>query len=212
VSVGAPAPAEAHRVAASASVVRGQARTEMDASARRRIADGVTASEQASSRLEGRTMDLLRAAVRAEALARSEPAATTGASGARGVDSEHGAHPSRTERQETLVAPGAGVAGPGPLPEARVEQAMALVERIEHFVRSGRAALALTLRGSLPGRLELQQAGRGAISIRLSSPRPPSRSELGELRQALEARGLSIRSLETRKLTASSTDACSPCP
>jgi hypothetical protein len=94
----------------------------------------------------------------------------------------------------------------------RVERALALVERIEQFVRSGRSSLTLTLRGGVPGRLELQRVARGAISIRLSSSRLPSGRELGELRQALEARGLSVRSLETRGLTASAADACSPCP
>ncbi len=48
--------------------------------------------------------------------------------------------------------------------------------------------------------------------FRLSSARPPSTDALGELRQALEARGLSVRSLETRSVTASAADACSPCP
>ena len=86
--------------------------------------------------------------------------------------------------------------------EGRVERALALVERIEHFVRSGRPSLALTLRGALPGQVEVQRVGPGAIALRLSSARLPSASELGELRQALEARGLSVRSLEARSMTA----------
>jgi hypothetical protein len=87
--------------------------------------------------------------------------------------------------------------------EGRVERALALVERIERFVRSGRPSLALTLRGGLPGQLEVQRVAPGAIALRLSSARLPSASELGELRQALEARGLSVRSLEARPLTTS---------
>ena len=53
------------------------------------------------------------------------------------------------------------------------------------------------------GQLEVQRVAPGAIALRLSSARLPSASELGELRQALEARGLSVRSLEARPLTTS---------
>jgi hypothetical protein len=93
-----------------------------------------------------------------------------------------------------------------------VERALALVERIERFVRSGRPSLALTLRGQLPGRLEIERVAPGAIRLRLSSRRAPSEGVLREIRQALEARGLSVRSLETSRATASAADACSPCP
>ncbi|HET9156825.1 MAG TPA: hypothetical protein VFN91_09175, partial [Myxococcaceae bacterium] len=119
------------------------------------------------------------------------------------------------------AAPALAATAPASTTEGRVERALALVERIERFVRSGRPSLALTLRGGLSGQLEVQRVAPGAIALRLSSARLPSAGELGELRQALEARGLSVRSLETRRapeaetvstVRASSTDACSPCP
>jgi hypothetical protein len=194
-------------VASSASVLRGQARVEMDVSARHRVADGAAASEQASARLDGRATELLRAALRAEVLTRSEPPSSPRAAPPPAREAGRPA-----EGVGSITAGATGAAAPASIPEQRIERAMALVERIERFVRSGRPALALTLHGGLAGRLELQRVAPGAISIRLSSARPPSSDALGELRQALEARGLSVRSLETRSVTASAADACSPCP
>ncbi len=194
------------------ATARAQARVEMDASARRRVAEGAVATEQASTRLERRAAELLHAALRAGSLAGGDPSPITTsipqpAPGARATGPFQG-----NELQPSSAAGNGGPAAPTSVAEERVDRAMALVERIDRFVRSGRPALALTLRGGLPGRLELQRVGPGVISLRLSSPRPPAPSELGELRQALEARGLSVQSLESRLLTASAADACSPCP
>lgn len=191
---------------------RGQARLEMDASARQRVADGAVATSQATGRLAGRTAELLRAALGREDAARWE-ASSAPAPGERAHPGQ-GAEPvsPRAESAASGVGPSGETTAPAPVDGGRVERALALVERIERFVRSGRPSLALTLRGGLPGRLELQRVSPGAISIRLSSTRPPSPAELSVLRQALEARGLSVRSLETRTLRASSADACSPCP
>ncbi len=187
---------------------RGLARREMDRAARHRLADGQTASAQATGRLEARTAELLRAALRTEETVRTEHAARVPPAGA------------FTPRTSDAPPAGMGVpSAPGPVASAsvrgnqeRAERALALVERIERFVRSGRPSLALTLAGSTPGRLEVHRVARGAVSLRLSSARPPPPSELRELRQALEARGLSVRSLETAPATASAADACSPCP
>ena len=199
------------RAALAPGEVRGQARREMDASARRRVDDGRVATAQASGRLEERTADLLRRALRTEEAARSEhpartlaaPPGTSGPGAPEALSTAAGTEP---------IAAGAGASGPTAVSQGRVERALALVERIEHFVRSGRPSLALTLRGRVAGRLEVQRVGPGAIALRLASSRPPSERELGELRQALEARGLSVRSLEARPLTASAADACSPSP
>jgi hypothetical protein len=168
----------------------------MDTSARRRVAEGAVATDQATGRLEARAADLLSTALRKEETARSErapgmlagmaiPPALLEPSGALGVLAPAPADVS------------AMTAAPNLASEGRIERALALVERIERFVRSGRPSLALTLRGGA-GELEVQRVARGAIALRLSSPRPPSANELGELRQALEARGLSVRSLEAR--------------
>jgi hypothetical protein len=184
----------------------------MDVAVRQRLADGQAAGAQATGRLQTRTAELLRAALHTEEGARTEHAARV-SSATPGT---------QILAQGVTAAPaltGATASAPASTAEARVERALALVERIERFVRSGRPSLALTLRGGLPGQLEVQRVAPGAIALRLSSARLPSAGELGELRQALEARGLSVRSLETRReaetvptVRASSTDACSPCP
>ncbi|HUM09556.1 MAG TPA: hypothetical protein VLT82_01275 [Myxococcaceae bacterium] len=205
------APLEA-RPARAMGELRGQARKQMDDSARQRLSDGAVATTQATGRLEARSAELLRAALRTEEAARAEtPGATSAAP-----------RPASGRIAEALpVGPGVstlaggaatGAGGPGSASGDRVERALALVERIERFVRSGRPSLALTLRGGLPGQLELQRVAPGTIAVRLSSSRPPSARELDGLRQALEARGLTVRSLESRRLTASAADACSPCP
>jgi len=202
---------DAHRGVSTVATARAQARVEMDASARRRVAEGVVATEQASTRLEGRAAELLHAALRAGSLAGGEPSPVTTSTPQPALGARVTGPFQRNELQPSSAAGNGGPPAPS-VAEERVDRAMALVERIDRFVRSGRPALALTLRGGLPGRLELQRVGPGVISLRLSSPRPPAPSELGELRQALEARGLSVRSLESRLLTASAGDACSPCP
>jgi len=171
----------------------------MDAAARQRLADGQAAGAEATTRIQTRTAELLCAALRT---ARAEH-------GVRVSSATPGAvAPDMREPQPTGVSASPGIAGttasaPTSSTDGRVERALALVERIERFVRSGRPSLALTLRGGLPGQLEVQRVAPGAIALRLSSARLPSASELGDLRQALEARGLSVRSLEARPLTTS---------
>ncbi|HVP59664.1 MAG TPA: hypothetical protein VMT11_03855 [Myxococcaceae bacterium] len=199
------------RVALAAGTLRGQARKEMDASARQRMSDGTVATAQATGRLEARAAELLHAALRTEAASWAE-APTVAADSSRPAPG--GLAPVLPTGPGVAPAgiAGSGAGAPRSTSEERVERALALVERIERFVRSGRPSLALTLRGGLPGELELQRVAPGAIAIRLASPRPPSARELGELRQALEARGLSVQSLETRGLRASGAGACSPCP
>jgi hypothetical protein len=199
------------RAPRAAAELRGEVRREMDASARQRTCDGALASAQATGRLEARARELLGVALRSERTTHAEiltaSAPTPGPASRPSADAlPSGPHITATGVTET--AAGVPTSGSGD----RVERVLALVERIERFVRSGRPSLALTLRGGLPGRLELHRVAPGAIAIRLSSSRVPSADELDELRQALEARGLSVRSLEARGLTASAADACSPCP
>jgi hypothetical protein len=195
----------------------------MDASARRRLEDGGAATARATGRLAERTTDLLRAALRTEETTKTEHTARiTPAADAPVAPTSHPL-PGAPDGLPTAAVPAAATGPALPAAEGRIERALALVERIERFVRSGRPSLALTLRGGIPGRLEVERVGPGAVSLRLSSPRAPSASELGDLRQALEARGLAVRSLEARRLdpdtggsdgvlTASAGDACSPCP
>jgi len=206
----------------AAGELRGASRREMDVAVRQRQADGQAAGAAATGRLQSRAVELLRTALRAQETGRTEDAARV-SSGIAGTVAPDAREPQTSAAAITAAPALAGATAPAPAAtaEARVERALALVERIERFVRSGRPSLALTLRGGLPGQLEVQRVAPGAIALRLSSARPPSAAELGELRQALEARGLSVRHLETRRapepetastVRASSRDACSPCP
>ena len=175
----------------------------MDATARQRLSDGHAAVAKATDRLQTRTAELLCVALRADDARRTEHAERVSPAALAALS------PDVPDTQRITPGPAApGVAGTtagasvAPA-EGRVERALALVERIERFVRSGRPSLALTLRGALTGQVEVQRVGPGAIALRLASTRPPSASELGELRQALEARGLTVRSLEAKPLRAS---------
>jgi hypothetical protein len=193
-----PVPARAARAARASGELRTQARQEMDISARRRVAEGTVATDHATGRLEARAADLLSTALRTEETARSEPAAgllarTAVPSAVLELSGEFGA------LTPTSGGACAKTAAPHLSSEGRIERALALVERIERFVRNGRPSLVLTLRGGVAGELEVQRVARGAIAVRIVSPRPPSANELGELRQALEARGLSVRTLEARR-------------
>jgi|RhiMethySRZTD1v2_1073278.scaffolds.fasta_scaffold688749_1 hypothetical protein len=177
----------------------------MDTSARRRVAEGAAATDQATGRLQARAADLLSTAFRAEETASSERAPTT--NGGTTVPPAFHELPGAFGSCSASGSASAVSAAPHAASQAsqnRIERALALVERIERFVRSGRPSLALTLRGGMAGELEVERVARGAVALRLSSSRPLSANALGELRQALEARGLSVRSLEARRLTAES--------
>ena len=195
------------------AALRDAARREMDASARQRIQDGTVATSQATGRLESRDAEVLRAALNVEAARGTRRRVDPGATGSHDPPVERPADVASIVDPAGTVAASTGVVAAS-TPEDRVERAMELVERIERFVRSGRPSLALTLRGQLRGRLEIERVAPGAITLRLSSRRAPSEQALEEIRHALEARGLTVRSLETSRATAtaSAADACSPCP
>lgn len=81
-------------------------------------------------------------------------------------------------------------------PPARAEQAVALIERIETFVRSSRPALALTLNNSLGARVEIERLGPGRIALKLIGQQgPPSADAVSRIREELRARGLQVGAL-----------------
>ncbi|MEW6433099.1 MAG: hypothetical protein AB1730_16470 [Myxococcota bacterium] len=81
-------------------------------------------------------------------------------------------------------------------PPARAEQAVALIERIETFVRSSRPALALTLNNSLGARVEIERLGPGRIALKLIGRQgPPSPDAVSRIREELRARGLQVGAL-----------------
>jgi len=81
-------------------------------------------------------------------------------------------------------------------PPVRAEQAVALIERIETFVKSARPALALTLNNSLGARVEIERLGPGRIALKLVGQRgPPSADAISRIREELRARGLKVGAL-----------------
>lgn len=81
-------------------------------------------------------------------------------------------------------------------PASRAEAALELIERIEVFVKSQRPALSLSLRGGLDATVEVERTGPREVALRIQGRRGPLPSEdVARLRDALEARGLRLRSL-----------------
>lgn len=73
-------------------------------------------------------------------------------------------------------------------PETKAAQATALIEKIEHFVRSNRPGLSLTLNNSLGVRVELERLGPKELSVKLYGR--PGAEAVSRIREELRARGL----------------------
>jgi hypothetical protein len=72
-----------------------------------------------------------------------------------------------------------------------VSSVMALIEKVEVFVRSNRPTLSLSLGGALEGQLEIEKVGPGKVALTLRGGRKdPGAPE--RIRQALAARGLTV--------------------
>lgn len=81
-------------------------------------------------------------------------------------------------------------------PEAKAAQAIALIERIEQFVRSQRPGLALTLNNSLGAHVEIERIGPKEIALKLVGHRgPPTAEAVSRIREELRARGLKVGAL-----------------
>lgn len=81
-------------------------------------------------------------------------------------------------------------------PEARAAQAVALIEKIERFVKSQRPGLALTLNNSLGARVEIERIGPKEIALKLVGMNgPPTAEAVSRIREELRARGLKVGAL-----------------
>lgn len=81
-------------------------------------------------------------------------------------------------------------------PEAKAAQAVALIERIEVFVRSQRPGLALTLNNSLGAHVEIERIGPKEIALKLVGHKgPPTAEAVSRIRDELRARGLKVGAL-----------------
>jgi hypothetical protein len=77
---------------------------------------------------------------------------------------------------------------------------LAVVERVELFLRSQRPALALQLGGAWATRVELERTAPGEVALTVVAPKgAPAHAELSMLRQALQARGVRLSRLLLRR-------------
>ncbi|MCP3142434.1 hypothetical protein [Pyxidicoccus xibeiensis] len=109
--------------------------------------------------------------------------------------------PFQEGRGVAVVGPGgSGAANTQEVPAAtRAEAALELIQRIEVFVKSQRPALSLSLRGGLEATVEVERTGPREVALRIQGHRGPVPTEdVARLRDALEARGLRLRSLHAQ--------------
>ncbi len=78
----------------------------------------------------------------------------------------------------------------------RALQAIALVERIELFMKEQRPALALTLNNALAATVELEKLGPGTVAVTIKGKLgPPTPEMVSRLRDELRERGLKLGAL-----------------
>ncbi|WP_426751436.1 hypothetical protein [Myxococcus sp. Y35] len=112
--------------------------------------------------------------------------------------------PESTGREGALAAAGRASGGSSAAAESvhaatRAEAAMALIERIDVFVKSQRPALSMSVRGHLDATVEVERIGPREVSLRIQGRRGPlAEEDLHRLRDALEARGLKLRALHAQ--------------
>ncbi len=86
----------------------------------------------------------------------------------------------------------------GMTPARRTDPLLAMVERVEAFVRAGRPGLTLTLEGGAFSRVEMERVGPKEVSLRIiRSGAAPAHRSLAALREELSARGIKLRALLT---------------
>jgi hypothetical protein len=89
---------------------------------------------------------------------------------------------------------GAATRAPEPAnPEARVQAALELIEKIEVFVKSQRPALAMRLGGALNATVEVERTGEREVALRIQGHQGGlPQKELLRIREALAERGLKL--------------------
>jgi hypothetical protein len=92
----------------------------------------------------------------------------------------------------------AGGAAPAEAPGAdtRAQAALALIEKIDVFMKSQRPALALRLGGALEATVEVERTGAREVALRIQGHRGPvPAGQLEHIREALASRGLRLSRL-----------------
>lgn len=81
--------------------------------------------------------------------------------------------------------------------QLKAKAALELIERIEVFVKSQRPALKMSLGGALDATVEVERTGPREVALRIQGRRGPVATEdLSRIRDALEAKGLRLRTLQ----------------
>ncbi|QSQ27307.1 hypothetical protein JY651_21405 [Pyxidicoccus parkwayensis] len=157
------------------------------------------ASTQSQERTEHRLTDLIRRELTREAPpADARPATTSPAPDTRRAATDAPAPESGVAGVAGATAAGSGGAASTEAVSATTsaDAALEIIERIEVFVKSQRPALSLSLRGSLDATVEVERTGPREVALRIQGRRGPiPTGDLARLRDALEARGLRLRSL-----------------
>lgn len=107
-----------------------------------------------------------------------------------------GAHPD-SRRPLAAAEPRAPAASPVSTEDrqgGRSAAVIALIEKIDYFVRSQRPALALTLGGG--SRVEIERTGPREVALKIKDRHgPPAAEDLGRIREEIRARGLRLAAL-----------------
>lgn len=83
-----------------------------------------------------------------------------------------------------------------PDPQLKVQATLQLIERIELFVQSQRPALRMSLGSPLSAMVEVERTAPREVALRIQGRHGPlAQEDLARIRDALEARGLRLRSL-----------------
>jgi hypothetical protein len=81
-------------------------------------------------------------------------------------------------------------------PQLKVQATLQLIERIELFVQSQRPALRMSLGSPLSATVEVERTAPREVALRIQGRQGPlAQEDLARIRDALEARGLRLRSL-----------------
>lgn len=81
-------------------------------------------------------------------------------------------------------------------PELKLQATLQLIEKIELFVQSQRPAMRLSVGWPLSAMVEVERTAPGEVALRIQGRHGPlGPEELARIRDALEARGLRLRSL-----------------
>jgi hypothetical protein len=85
---------------------------------------------------------------------------------------------------------------PTPLPAASSSLAHQLVVHVEALLKRSRPTLALTMRGGLNGRVEIEKTGPAMVAVKITTENElPAPEELGRIRDEIRRRGLKLSAL-----------------